>query len=268
MRILILSFYYPPDLSAGSFRVIGLVKALMDRVGKDIQMEVITTQPNRYQGFRVPVDDDENSDRLKIHRIKISEHSSGMLDQAKTFIFYSYEAQKIIKNQEYDLVFATSSRLMTAALGAWISRWKNIPLYLDIRDIFVDTIQDVLAKKTVYFLTPIFSLIERFTIERSTHINLVSPGFESYFKSRYPNKSFSCYMNGIDEEFTSNNPQLKKINSTKEMSSQPLRVLYAGNIGEGQGLHKIIPMLAKRLGGRVTLRIIGGGGGLRNCNLH
>ena len=263
MKILILSFYYPPDLSAGSFRVIGLVKALLNRIGEDIQIEVITTQPNRYQGFGVTVDDDEISNRLKIHRIKISEHNSGMLDQAKSFIFYAYEAQKIIKNQEYDFVFSTSSRLMTAALGAWISRWKNIQLYLDIRDIFVDTIQDVLPKKFTYFLTPIFSLIERFTIGQATHINLVSPGFEYYFKSRYPKKSFSYYMNGIDEEFMPNNPSLEKMSFRKEMSETPIRILYAGNVGDGQGLHKIIPMLAKKLGESVIIRLIGGGGRLK-----
>jgi glycosyltransferase involved in cell wall biosynthesis len=263
MKILILSFYYPPDLSAGSFRVIGLVKALMDVVDKDIQIEVITTQPNRYRGFGVAVDDDVKNDRLKIHRIKISEHNSGMLDQARSFIFYAYKAQKIIKSQQYDFVFATSSRLFSAALGACVSRWKKIPLYLDIRDIFVDTMQDVLPKKSTYFLTPIFSLIERLTIGRATHINLVSPGFESYFKSRYPKKSFSFYSNGIDEEFIPNNSQLEKISLKKEMSEIPIQILYAGNVGEGQGLHKIIPMLAKKLGRRVMFRLIGGGGRLK-----
>ena len=33
---------------------------------------------------------------------------------------------------------------MTAALGAWIARRKRARLYLDIRDIFVDTIGDML----------------------------------------------------------------------------------------------------------------------------
>ena len=262
MKILILSFYYPPDLSAGSFRVIGLVKSLMDRVDKDIQIEVITTQPNRYQGFGVSVDD-ANGDFLKIHRIKIPDHNSGMLDQAKSFMFYAYEAQKIIKNQQYEFIFSTSSRLMTAALGAWISRLKNIPLYLDIRDIFVDTIQDVLPKKYARLLTPIFSLVERFTIGQAAHINLVSPGFEYYFKSRYPKKSFSYYMNGIDEEFMPKNLSLEKVSFRKEMLGDPIRIVYAGNLGDGQGLHKIIPMLAKKLGGNVTIRLIGGGGRLK-----
>ena len=260
MKILILSFYYPPDLSAGSFRIFGLVNALMERVDKDLRVEVITTQPNRYNGFGSPVGAEEIDERLKIYRTKISKHNSTMLGQAKSFIFYAFEVHKIIKNQQYDFVFSTSSRLMTAALGAWISKCKNIPLYLDIRDIFVDTIQDVLSKKVAYLLVPIFSIIERFTIGQATHINLVSPGFETYFKGRYPKKSFSYYMNGVDEEFVTNYSQLEKIN---EKTSLPLCIVYAGNFGEGQGLHKIIPRIAKKLGDRVTLRLIGGGGRLK-----
>ena len=262
MKILILSFYYPPDLSAGSFRVIGLVKALMASIDRDVQIELITTQPNRYSGFREVADSDETSANLKIHRVKIPKHDSGMLDQAKSFIFYAYGAKKIINNQKYDLVFSTSSRLMTAALGAWISRRKKVPLYLDIRDIFVDTIQNILPKKATYFLIPILSIIERFTIGQATHINLVSPGFQNYFRSRYPKKSFSYFMNGIDEEFLSKGLQIERVVRVKESCETSICILYAGNIGEGQGLHKIIPMLAKKLGKRVRVRLIGGGGKL------
>ena len=39
-----------------------------------------------------------------------------------------------------------------------------------------------------------------------------------------------------------------------------LQVVYAGNIGEGQGLHAILPQLAQRLGGRAQFRVIGDGG--------
>ena len=267
MKILILSFYYPPDLSAGSFRVIGLVKALIGMADKKIQIVVITTQPNRYQGVRTVLDRDENCDHLKIHRIKIPNHQNGMLDQTKSFIFYAYMSLKIIKNQEYDLVFSTSSRLMTASLGALVSKWKNIPLYLDIRDIFVDTIQDVLPKKLAYFLVPIFSLIERLSIKRAAHINLVSYGFESYFKERYPKQSFSYYMNGIDEEFFPGNSLLEKVELRKQVFKSPVHILYAGNIGEGQGLHKIIPMFAEKLGSRVKIKLIGGGGRLKELEL-
>lgn len=267
MKILILSFYYPPDLSAGSFRVIGLVNSFMDRVGQDIQIEVITTQPNRYKGFGVQSNDQIVSDRLTIHRIKISDHNSGMLDQARSFINYAYEANRIIKGKKFDFVFATSSRLMTATLGAWISKSLKVPLYLDIRDIFVDTIQDVLPPKMAYFFSPIFSLIERLTFNRATHINLVSPGFENYFKRRYPKKSLSFFMNGIDDEFLNKHAQLDQVvDINKNITNRPICIVYAGNVGEGQGLHKIIPLLAKKLGDKVAIKVIGGGGRLKQLH--
>jgi glycosyltransferase involved in cell wall biosynthesis len=39
-----------------------------------------------------------------------------------------------------------------------------------------------------------------------------------------------------------------------------LDVVYAGNMGEGQGLHAIIPSLAKRFEGRLRFHLIGDGG--------
>jgi hypothetical protein len=48
-RILLLSYFYPPDLSAGSFRSAALVKALRIQGGAQLQLDVVTTQPNRYQ---------------------------------------------------------------------------------------------------------------------------------------------------------------------------------------------------------------------------
>jgi glycosyltransferase involved in cell wall biosynthesis len=236
----------------------------MERPGKDIQIEVITTQPNRYQGFGSAVNETQNNEHLKVHRIKIPRHNSGVLDQAISFIFYAYKAQKIIKTQQFDLIFSTSSRLMTATLGALISRWKNIPLYLDIRDIFVDTIQDILPKKSLYLFSPIFSYIERFTIRQAFHVNLVSPGFEDYFRTRYPNKSFSYYMNGIDEEFMPKSSKFEQLSFRAISTGDPILILYAGNMGEGQGLHKIIPMLARKLGKRVRIKLIGGGGRLKD----
>ena len=41
--------------------------------------------------------------------------------------------------------------------------------------------------------------------------------------------------------------------------AEPLRVVYAGNIGDGQGLHSIVPALAEQLQGKAKFQIIGDG---------
>ena len=48
MRIGVLTFYYPPDLSAGSFRAAALIAALRELAPPGTQIDVITTMPNRY----------------------------------------------------------------------------------------------------------------------------------------------------------------------------------------------------------------------------
>ena len=255
MKILILSFYYAPDLSAGSFRSSALVAALLDKMPDDAQIEVITTLPNRYNSFSSEAPKIEEFPRLTVRRIKLPEHHSGMIDQAKAFISYARQVLSLVRKGDYDLVYGTSSRLMTAVLSAYIANKKKVPLYLDIRDIFVDTIKDVLPKKIAFVAKPLFSLIERWTICQAVQVNLVSGGFRDYFQSRYPDQYFSFFTNGIDFEFIGTVP----IHSSKE-GKGPLRILYAGNMGEGQGLHEIVPKLANRLNHSAMFRLIGDGG--------
>ena len=165
------------------------------------QIDLVTTLPNRYNTFSQDAPELENRFGLKIRRIALPPHQSGIVDQSKAFLSFSRQALKLVEKREYDLVFATSSRLMTAVLGAWISGKKQVPLYLDIRDIFVDTIKDVLPRCLALIAKPVFSFLERWTVKRAVRINLVSKGFVGYFSSRYPEKEFSYFTNGIDDEF-------------------------------------------------------------------
>lgn len=255
MRILFLSFYYHPDLSAGSFRNTALVAALKDQLPAGSHIDVITTLPSRYASFSVDAPQHEEVDDVTVQRIALPEHKSGMLDQSRAFMTYAREAVKLTKSKDYDLVYASSSRLMTAALGSLIARKKKLPLYLDIRDIFVDTIKDVLSRKLVWALKPLFSAVEKWAVKRAQKVNLVSGGFRQYFESRYPGKRFSYFTNGIDQEFIAAQPE-----TTGDTTSDIPEVVYAGNFGEGQGLHSIIPQLAKHFEGRLKFKLLGDGG--------
>ena len=259
LRILIVSFYYPPDLSAGSFRTAALVAALLEKPANGVTVDLITTMPNRYSSFGSVAPEREQLDRLRVTRVRLPPHRSGMRDQTRAFYRFWRASLRHAKNERYDLVYATSSRLMTAALGAQIARAARAPLYLDIRDIFVDTMKDVLSTSVARVTNPVFDAIERLTINRADHVNLVSRGFATYFETRYPSQSFTYFPNGIDEEFLPGAAQRADAPPVPRPAG-PIRVLYAGNIGEGQGLHAIIPELAATLESRVSFRVIGDGG--------
>jgi glycosyltransferase involved in cell wall biosynthesis len=255
VRLLILSFYYPPDLSAGAFRMGALVDALRPRLLAGDHVEIVTTLPQRYRGFSPDAREIEQQGSIRIRRISVPAHRSGMADQSRSFMQFARRALALTEGESFDLVFATSSRLMTAALGASLARRAGSSLYLDIRDIFADTIGDVLAGWRSRFVLPAINQIERMTIRSAKRVNLVSPGFLPYFESRYPATEFRCFTNGIDDDFL-------EISQTRSGPSGARKLLlYAGNIGAGQGLDRILPELAGRLNAEWTVRVIGGGGG-------
>jgi len=256
LRLLVLSFYYEPDLSAGSFRATALVAALRERLPPGSHVDVVTTFPNRYKSFNRVASEVDAANGLEVRRIRLPSHRSDMLGQSRAFLHFARQALKQVADREYDLVFATSSRLMTATLGAWIARRKNAPLYLDIRDLFAETINEVLPTPAAWPVRALMTRVESWTMRRAARINLVSRGFEGYFREHYSASSLAWFTNGIDEEFlTAAAPA-----SARATDDRRTLILYAGNIGEGQGLHKILPSLALALRERARFVIMGDGG--------
>lgn len=254
MRVLVLSFYYAPDLSAGSFRTTALVRALA-AAAPQARIDVVTALPNRYRSFDVGAPEYEVHDNVSIRRFALPAHASGMIDQSRAFAWFAAQVLRHTSGRRYDLVYATSSRLMTAALGSAVAHRVGGRLYLDVRDIFVDTIKDVLPRRVAAFAQPVFARLERWTMNRADRINLVSPGFADYFHARYPRATLSFFTNGIDDEFVD-----AAAPAPRRFDGGPAAILYAGNIGEGQGLHVTVPALARALRGRARFVIIGDGG--------
>lgn len=253
MRILFLTFYFKPDLSAGSFRSNSLVKALQEIASHGDSIEIVTTHPNRYLSFRKNALDDEKYDKVLIKRIKIPNHKSGFLDQSISFLTYFMQTIKYVSSREYDIVFATSSRLLTAFLATLIATQKKIPLYLDIRDIFVENMKSILPRNKQKMFLPVFKCIEKYIVINATKINLVSEGFLPYFNNKY-NKQYSIFSNGIDDDFLN-----FKGDDRPLIKDSKLIMTYTGNIGEGQGLEKIVPLIAARFT-NIKIIIIGDGG--------
>jgi glycosyltransferase involved in cell wall biosynthesis len=266
LKVLLLSFYFQPDLSAGSFRNTAFVESLLRVLPDGTEIDVVTTLPNRYTGFSANALEEESRQGVTIKRVQLPVHKNGMMDQSRAFLSYATAVKGFVEGREYDVVYASSSRLMTAVLGAWVARKLRVPLYLDIRDIFVDTIKDVLPPKLTWLMKPLFGAIEWWTITRADRLNVVSAGFLPYFEARYPRVPKVVFTNGIDDEFLQVAPKASSACDAEQAESLKagvVEVVYAGNMGEGQGLHHIIPSLAKKLEGRVVFRLIGGGGRLQ-----
>ena len=114
---------------------------------------------------------------------------------------------------------------------------------------------DLLSESSLRYLLPLFERLERRTLRRADRVNVVSAGFLPHMHKVLPEQSVRTFTNGIDDEFL----QVNFLKSESDRSQLPL-IVYAGNIGEGQGLHRVVPYAAKRLEGKARFRIIGDGG--------
>ena len=258
MKIVFFTFYYPPDLCAGSFRAIALAQALSNRMKNDDELHIITTHPNRYENHRVKASDIEVHGNITIHRISVPSHKSGMFSQARTFVTYALASYKLCNKLNPDFLIGTTSRLMTGVLTGLSARKLGCKYFIDLRDIFSETISDIFSQKNKllgFISKKTFSLLERWLFNKATGVNVVSEGFPEYFQTMgIDTSNWSFFPNGVDKIFTNlpfiGNKRLKEITT----------VLYIGNIGTGQGLENILPATAKYMGNKYRFLVIGGGG--------
>jgi glycosyltransferase involved in cell wall biosynthesis len=257
LKIVFFTFYYPPDLCAGSFRAISLAKFLSNRLSVNDELHIITTHPNRYQNHRVKADNIEIDGKVTVHRISVPGHKSGMLSQARTFAVYALAAYKLCKNLGPNFIIGTTSRLMTGVLTGISARRLGCRYFIDLRDIFSETISDLLSRKSKllgFVSKSTFSFLEKWLFNKASGVNVVSEGFPRYFRDKGIDTSdWLFFPNGVDREFI----DLSSIEKNRQNSVKT--ILYAGNIGSGQGLEIILPHIAKLIGNKYRFLIVGDG---------
>ena len=146
----------------------------------------------------------EEDDKVKIYRFYTPEHKNKFFKQFISYLFYSISTLKfaVKSRNEFDTIFATSSRLGTAFLGFLISKITSLPLSLDIRDVFSDNVKSLSFFKTYFgkIFVKIFSMTESLVLSHAKWLNFVSPGFNNY--SHINVKRVNLFTNGIDSTFS------------------------------------------------------------------
>jgi glycosyltransferase involved in cell wall biosynthesis len=258
LKIVFFTFYYPPDLCAGSFRAIALAQALSKRMEGGDELHIITTHPNRYADHKVKAKNLEIDGKITIHRIATPEHKSGMLSQVRAFSVYFLSAYRLSRKLNPNFLIGTTSRLMTGILTGYSAYRLNCKYFLDVRDIFSETISDLFSRKNKILGVAskfVFSFLEKKLFNGAAGVNVVSEGFPEYFSKEGINVSnWTFFPNGVDKEFQ--NLQLTKQNKIKITRT----ILYVGNIGSGQALESILPDVAKKLGDSYRFLVVGDGG--------
>ncbi|MDZ4858719.1 MAG: glycosyltransferase family 4 protein [Candidatus Hydrogenedentes bacterium] len=258
MRILILSFYHPPDVGPGAFRTAGLVEALRNRLSNADEIEVLTTQPNRFEGMLANAASEEANANVVIRRCPLPRVQAGVAGRTRLFNAYALHVRRWTAGRSFDVVYASSARMLTAWLGAVVARRTGAQLYVDFRDILANDMF-ALYPHTALFFNPMLRAVENFVAGRAARINVVSAGFAPYFRSRWKDLLCDEVPNGIDGEVLAFN-----YSAQRRTGASTRTILYAGAIGHCQALHRIVPPLADALRETHRFVLVGNGSARRH----
>lgn len=176
MKVLIISQYYSPDITAAAFRMSETVSGLEK---KGIEVHVITTTPHK-SNLALQDIDNKNITRIKIPFFK-KQIRLTYLFQYLLFSFGAIKsAFKLKKFFKYDLILASSPPITIALPAFLIKILTGKPLIFDIRDVWPDSAAAINKIKKHGLVYKFFKLVETFIYRKADYITCVAAPMKEY----------------------------------------------------------------------------------------
>ncbi len=251
MRILYVSHYFPPEMGAPAGRVAGLGR-LWAAAGHDVH--ILTGFPHHPTGRIHP------DYRRAFRRGFLREELDGV-HVHRTWIFPAANRGKIRRSLNYssfmasafltgalrlprpDVIVATSPQLLCAAAGQLLARWFRVPLVMEVRDLWPESLIAVGASGRQSLLVRGLERIARGLYARAAHIVTVTESQrEVIVRMGVPAERVTVVPNGVDRAFLAAGAPLS--DSAAACGGRPFEVTYIGTIGMAHHLETILEAAA------------------------
>ena len=268
MRILYFSHYYTPEGNAPATRVSALCERWA-KAGHDVT--VVTCPPNVPSG--VVYDGYANRrtheviNGVKVERVKIYLAANrGAVRRMLNYVSYSVQALRAtLRLPKPDVVIATSPQIFCGYAGVWYKRLRHVPLVVEIRDIWPESMGAVGAhvpKPAYWFLEK----VERALYRTCDALVTVGDGYRARLAEEgVPCRKISVVMNGTD--LSVYKPQDKDRTLLKQWGLEGKFVVsYIGTVGMACGLEVVLDaaeILAATPQGRTVAFVVVGDGARR-----
>jgi glycosyltransferase involved in cell wall biosynthesis len=234
MRILIISQYFHPDITAAANRITETADTLSK---KGHEVCVVTSTPHKS-------DADEGGFFLQgvgIERVRVEKlRKSDLSAYLRQFLGFSYgafnAAWRIRKRFDYDVIWITSPPLTVTLSSLALRLLTRKPVVLDVRDIWPESAVNVGKLKSGGMLERFGKILEFFSYRHASEITCVSRDMADYLRSK-SSRPVCVVYNGVLE------------NSIRPFSpdGDPDLFCYAGNLGLAQGLEPMLRGFVKSL---------------------
>ena len=242
MKILFFSHYYTPEGNAPATRVSALCERWA-QAGHDVT--VVTCPPNVPNGI---VYDGYANKRtrevingVKVERVKLYiAANKGAVKRMFNFVSYFLKAlMAAMRLPKPDVVIATSPQIFCGYAGVWYKRLRGVPLVIEIRDIWPESMGAVGANipKVAYWG---LEKIERAMYRKCDRLVTVGEGYlERLAEKGVPRGKMSIVMNGTD--LAVYQPGEKNAELLKKYGLEGKFVVsYIGTVGMACGLEVVL----------------------------
>jgi glycosyltransferase involved in cell wall biosynthesis len=259
VRVGFLTQWYDPE--GGSAAIPGAMVRSLESLGHEV--EVVTGFPNYpqgrlYDGYRVRPWRTERLGPTKVHRVALyPSHDRSPWRRVANFLSFAVSAASLgawrIRRRDVVLIYSTPATVGLAGV-VLAGLWRR-PFVLFIQDLWPDTVvaTGMVPPRLTKLVECLLDHFTRWVYRSATRIAVISPGMRDILVGRgVPEDRIDLVYNWVDE--TVFNPRPRQLHGRR------FDVMYAGNIGDVQGLEVAIAALAQ-LGDLddVHLRLVGGG---------
>lgn len=244
MRVLLLTLYFDPDIGANSVIMTRLARQLVN-MGHEVK--VITAFPhyntNRiWPDYRGKIVEKEDRGALSVYRVYVyvPREKTRILDRILNYISFNMLSTLIgLVVSNYDVILAPSPPLTIGLSAFVISLLKGIPYVYNVQDIYPD-IAIRLGVLTNRYLIRFFKAVERFVYDRAEAVTVLSRGFRrNLLDKKVPSQKIAVIPNFVDSDFVKPLPRDNDFAQEKNLNGKYV-VLYAGNVGNSQGLNYVL----------------------------
>jgi glycosyltransferase involved in cell wall biosynthesis len=140
-----------------------------------------------------------------------------------------------------DVVIATSPQLLVGLSGWWTAKIKGVPLVLEVRDLWPESLAAVGVGDANSVLHRTLGKIAGFLYRKAEHIVVVTPAFREHLARvwRVPAGKISVVQNGVEARLFS--PRDRDVELRKQINAEGKFVVsFIGTMGLAHGLESVI----------------------------
>jgi colanic acid biosynthesis glycosyl transferase WcaI len=239
MRLLMLTQWFDPEPTLK-----GLLFA-KEMVKRGFDVEVVTGFPNYpggkvYPGYRIKLFQKEIIDGVSVIRLPLyPSHSRSKIGRVVNYLSYALSilVYGLFFAKRPSVIYAYHPPLTVGISASIISRIRRLPFVYDIQDLWPDTLKatGMVGNRGVLRLVSSFC---DFVYGSATAISVLSPGFKKRLVlNGVPEQKLSVIYNWCDEGAISG---VKQGQDLPDCLKSGFSVLFAGNIGNAQGLEAVL----------------------------